>query len=301
MRALVSLVAFGVVAGAALAAACHVTKVDPAADGEEDAGSEEADASADDGINATGVGAGTGAATGLPCDVQQLLENRCIGCHLATTKYPLLSYDDLQKPAPSEPTKTMAQASLEKLQAGLMPPKPADPPAADEVEVFKVWVDAKTPKGEVCTTPPVAVDAGAKDASAPAICTSNAFWKGDEEDESPEMHPGGPCITCHSKEGGRAYRVAGTVYPTLHEPLDCNGVKTPVVVVITDARGIETKLTTNAVGNFFTTRNVKAPYKVKVVANGKERVMAGSATAGDCNSCHTEQGVNGAPGRVMAP
>jgi predicted CXXCH cytochrome family protein len=29
--------------------------------------------------------------------------------------------------------------------------------------------------------------------------------------------------------------------------------------------------------------------------------MSGAVTAGDCNSCHTEQGANGAPGRIMAP
>ena len=38
-----------------------------------------------DGINTTGMSAGTGAATGLPCDVQQLFENRCIGCHLGAS------------------------------------------------------------------------------------------------------------------------------------------------------------------------------------------------------------------------
>src|SRR5512143_2439287 len=52
-----------------------------------------------DGINTTGVGAGTGANTGLPCDVQQLLENRCIGCHLGPSPKPLLTYSDLLAPS----------------------------------------------------------------------------------------------------------------------------------------------------------------------------------------------------------
>jgi len=36
----------------------------------------------EEGINASGQGAGTGADTALPGDVQQLFENRCITCHL---------------------------------------------------------------------------------------------------------------------------------------------------------------------------------------------------------------------------
>src|SRR5205823_3461714 len=61
-----------------------------------------------DGINDSGHGAGSGAATGLPCAVQEVLENRCIGCHLAGSTIPLLSYDDLMKPAPSEPSVNLA-------------------------------------------------------------------------------------------------------------------------------------------------------------------------------------------------
>src|SRR3990172_7589393 len=74
-----------------------------------------------DGINTTGSGAGTGAVTGLPCDVQQLLENRCIGCHLGTSPPPLLTYDDLIKHAPTNPTKTIALVSLERMKSTTAP------------------------------------------------------------------------------------------------------------------------------------------------------------------------------------
>ncbi|MFO0734945.1 MAG: hypothetical protein U0270_03665 [Labilithrix sp.] len=307
---LIHLLAVSVIAGSGFAAACGVTKVDPSAEaGDDDDGgtSSETDASSGDdddgdGINATGIGAGTGAATGLPCDVQQLLENFCIGCHLATTTYPLLTYDDLQKPAPSDNTKTMAVKSLERLSNGTMPPKPAEAPTADEIATFKAWVDAKTPKGEVCTTPPGAADAGVPNTpyNTPTVCTSKVMWtRGD--DESSSMHPGGACITCHSMKGGPAYKIAGTVYPTAHEPIDCNGVKTPVSVVVTDAKGKVTTIRTNGAGNFYSRARITPPFKVKVVDGTKERAMAGTLTAGDCNTCHTEKGVNGAPGRIMAP
>jgi len=41
--------------------------------------------------------------------------------------------------------------------------------------------------------------------------------------------------------------------------------------------------------------------QVRVFDGTKDRVMGAPLTAGDCNSCHTEPGVNGAPGRIMAP
>jgi hypothetical protein len=57
----------------------------------------------------------------------------------------------------------------------------------------------------------------------------------------------------------------------------------------------------NAVGNFYSTAAVARPFQAKVVRNGLERVMTVAQTTGDCNSCHTVTGANGAPGRIMAP
>jgi hypothetical protein len=194
----------------------------------------------------------------------------------------------------------MAKRSLERITDASMPPKPAEPLDADEVAVFKAWVDANTPKGDAaCTTapPPLALDGGA---STPSVCTSKTTWKGGDEGD-PNMHPGGACITCHTIKGGPAFKVAGTVFPTLHEPNDCNGDPQPINVVVTDARGKDTTLQTNGVGNFFTRTKIAAPFKVKLVNGAKTRAMNGTLTAGDCNSCHTEKGANGAPGRIMAP
>ena len=101
--------------------------------------------------------------------------------------------------------------------------------------------------------------------------------------------------------GGPRYTVAGTVYPTAHEPNDCNGVNAGLTVVVTDANGAVTNLPVNGVGNFRSSTRIAAPFKVKVTDGTKERVMVGTLTAGDCNTCHTEAGTNGAPGRVMAP
>jgi hypothetical protein len=304
----------GAIVAAAIAAACGsgATENLSGAPGDPDgstipAASDDA-GPIDDGINSTGAGAGTGAVTGLPCDVQQLLENRCIGCHLGKSPPALLTYDDLLKPS-SDPAKNLAQKSLERMKSTTspMPPPPAVAPTADEIATFEKWVAAGTPKGTVCTPPPG--DAGADAGGAgggtniyntPTVCTSKTTWNGGNEGSS-RMRPGGACITCHTMRGGPAYNVAGTVYPTAHEPNDCNGVNGGVTVVVTDANGVVTNLTVNTVGNFSSRAKIAAPFHVKVTSGAKERVMAGALTAGDCNSCHTLAGVNGAPGRIMAP
>jgi hypothetical protein len=264
----------------------------------------------DEGINSTGSGAGTGSATGLPCDVQQLLENRCIGCHLIAVPPPLLDYDDLMKPAPSDPSKTMAQKAVERMKSvgSPMPPKPAVPPTPAEIATFEAWVKAGTPKNnDLCTTRP-GTDGGTVEAgtagtnyNTPLVCTSNVTWKPNLQ-SSPVMRPGGACITCHTMRGGPAFTIAGPVYPTAHEPNNCHGINgAGLKVVVTDKNGVVTDLTVNASGNFYSTAPLVAPFRAKVVSGAKERSMAGSVTAGDCNSCHTATGVNGAPGRIMAP
>ena len=142
-------------------------------------------------------------------------------------------------------------------------------------------------------------------------CTSNTFWTmGDLE--SPLMHPGGACLTCHDQQVGEdivgRLAIAGTVYPTLHEPDDCNGVTAadgPVTVEITTADNVVLSLPVNTAGNFFYDLEenpaINFPITAKVMRGDQELAMVAMQQSGDCNSCHTEQGSNGAPGRIMAP
>jgi hypothetical protein len=254
--------------------------------------------------------AGTGLLTGLPCDVQAVLEDRCLACHSGTIAVKLLTYDDLMAKSTVDPTKTLAQLALDRMKSKTspMPPPPAEPPDADEIKTFEDWVAAGTPKGAICTDPPPAApDAGAAaeagaDGGTASKCTSGKTWAGGNEG-SPLMHPGAACNACHQVMGGPNLRIAGTVYPTLHEPDDCNGKgpPPPLTVVVTDKTGKVTNLPVNAAGNFYTRAKIAAPYKAKVTDGTKTVAMTGSVTAGDCNSCHTNAGANGAPGRIMAP
>lgn len=258
--------------------------------------------------------AGTGANTGLPCDVQAVLENRCIACHDGKTAVAMLAYSDLMAKAKADPTKTVAELALVRMKATdpvlRMPPAPAVAAEPDEIQVFEDWVKAGAPrKDEACTDPPPAGDGGASDAGpigaadGGKVCTSGTYWTQGNQ-ESPNMHPGMACNACHQKEGGPNLRIAGTVYSVLNESDDCNGKGPPpqLTVVIKAADNRVYNVPVNSVGNFSLDRmRPKPPFKATITDGTKTRAMVGSVTSGDCNSCHTQAGKNGAPGRILAP
>jgi hypothetical protein len=140
--------------------------------------------------------------------------------------------------------------------------------------------------------------------SVAPTCTSKKTWTGGNEG-SASMNPGKACISCHKSSGGEApaYAIAGTIYPTAHEPDLCNGANGSdgAQIVIVGADGKTVTLTPNSVGNFYSSTTVKLPYQAKVVYMGREQVMAETQTSGDCNSCHTQNGANNAPGRILLP
>ncbi len=123
------------------------------------------------------------------------------------------------------------------------------------------------------------------------------------------MNPGMACLTCHRPKNldeGREDApegIAGTVFPTAHEPDLCNGLPAGATVVITGRDGAQFRLPVNASGNFFMYSSplLLKPYRARVEHQGRVRHMGAAQTSGDCNSCHTQAGSNGAPGRILAP
>jgi hypothetical protein len=179
--------------------------------------------------------------------------------------------------------------------------------------------DGRAPQGTDGSTPPPPPppsDAGpgpdSVDAAiyaTPVECSSGTTWTQGNTGTA-NMQPGSACRTCHVIGGsasGKTWDIAGTVYPTAHEPDNCNGTSmSGVAIVITDATGAQTSIAVNGVGNFyhadlFGFAKIPTPYTAKVVYGGKERVMFTPQTEGDCNSCHTESGAKSAPGRIMLP
>lgn len=287
------------------------------------------------GPSTSGVGAGgatgettSGGATntnaGLPCAVQALLQAKCVSCHgsppAGGAPMSLVTYDDLAAPSKGNPSITYAALAITRMKSTSAPMPPGGPAAtAAEVEAMSAWVSAGLPKGQCQpNTEPGPFDGD-------SVCTSNVYWTQGNHGSS-KMHPGRACIHCHTNEGGGddddddfngkdgdddddddapTFYAAGTVFTTGHEPDDCNGgpqgtTKT-AIIEITDATGKVFKLTPNKVGNFYTKSTVAKPYKARVIFDGKERAMGASQTSGDCNSCHTQKGENGAPGRIVLP
>ena len=236
----------------------------------------------------------------LPCDVAQALAS-CLSCHGPTPSggapISLASYADLT--ATASDGRTEAEHAVDRMNGtpSPMPPAPAAPPSATDIAAIQSWITAGYPQGTCQTTDPY---------NTPTVCTSGLSGT---SGGSSLMRPGEACINCHLSTGGEGpiYPFMGTVYPTAHEPNNCIGASSisysGVQVVVTDKNGSTFTMTPNFAGNFLgpSAGSPVMPYTAKVTYQGRERVMSTPQTSGDCNSCHTETGTNGAPGRIMLP
>ena len=270
------------------------------------------------GTTAGGTGEAGAAARGLPCDVDAVLEAKCRACHGSTPSAPmaLVTYEDLAAPSKSDPSKTNAAKAIERMkaEAGPMPPF-GDRVAAPEIGAFETWVAAGLPRGtcgapspeEGGSTPSGTSSSGTPAPVATLKCSSGTKWDPDN-DEGPNMNPGRACITCHQAEKGtNIVKIGGTLYPTLLEENLCYGVDgapAAAEVVVTDSAGKTFPMAVGPTGNFSYrgTQTVAFPITAKVLRGGKVvNAMSTPQMTGDCNSCHAEKPVNGAPGRILMP
>ncbi len=235
----------------------------------------------------------------VPCDVATVL-SKCTSCHGSTptggAPMSLMSTADMKAPSASDPSKTNAEVSVARMQAGTMPPGGG---AQGDVATLQAWIDAGYPTGS-CTTPDG--DGGTSVYPGPAVCTKGAG----STRNGTTMRPGEACIACHaSKFDAPTFWVAGTLYPTGRETNDCKGVAGGATVKITDANNAVYNLPVNSAGNFYLADvqapNFKAPYKAEVHVGSDVRAMGAAQTDGDCNGCHGEPPTNGAPGRIVVP
>jgi hypothetical protein len=253
-------------------------------------------------------------AADLPCDVASLLNDKCVSCHGSPPSggapMSLVSYAQLTRPALSDPTKTMAVVAVARMMntASPMPPVGSPPATSAEIATLQSWISAGYPQtgcSTVSLPPPSDAGTGPDPFSVAPTCTSGTTWKNGTNGSS-LMEPGMACINCHASTGGEApqFTIAGTVYPTAHEPDLCDGVNgttAGAAVVITDATNKVVSLTPNSAGNFSYTGTLATPFHAKVTYMGRERDMVAGQTSGDCNSCHTQSGAMAAPGRIILP
>jgi hypothetical protein len=257
------------------------------------------------GGTSTGGSAAGGApeSSEFPCDVQKLLAQKCQACHRAEPPGALLTSADFRRPSKADPQRTVGDLAVERLSAAgasRMPPAPQEAATAAEVAALASWVQSGAQSG-TCKD---GVVVAPNPYDTPLVCSSMTSWTGGNE-ESPLMRPGGACIKCHEREGeGPRFAIAGTLYPTAHEPDDCNGVARALgaKIVVTDANGASHTLDVNGAGNFFLeTEDFAFPYQAKVTYQGRERVMLEAQQNGDCNDCHSQDGRENAPGRIFLP
>jgi hypothetical protein len=241
----------------------------------------------------------------VPCDVYTVLSTYCWTCHGPTptngAPQSLVTLAQLQAPSPSYSTQSNGERAVVRMADATAPMPPAGnpaPTAADQATVA-AWVDAGMPTGS-CATDAGFPDAGPPDPlnAAPTCTSGQSYTSG----QSSTMEPGVACISCHQSSGGPHFTVAGTVFPTGHEPDKCDApASSGAVVTVTDSAGVTASFTANSVGNFSGNASLTFPITAVVSFNGKTRAMTTAVPSGDCNSCHTQTGANGAPGRVTLP
>lgn len=268
--------------------------------------------------SSTGGGGADGVtAVDLPCDVAEMLKGKCWSCHgktpLAGAPMSLVTYADLTAPSKSDPGKTVAEKCLERMQSATAPMPPAGGLSTAEIAAMDAWIAAGTPKGSCGGG-----GAGGDPFGGGVVCTSGKTWTFGEDVSDPmrpQMHPGRACNDCHSKEDPLdlppIFAVAGTVYPTGHEPDECYGVDgsslAGVIVRVTDSVNRVYDLPVGPTGNFFLEEApFDPPYSARVISPKGERAMGAKQTSGDCNLCHTEQGAAmppspAPPGRIVLP
>jgi hypothetical protein len=246
--------------------------------------------------------------TGLPCDLSKLLIDQCALCHgsmLIGAKHHLLSYEDLTEKQDDDPTKTIADLALARMQSTTKPMPPDGLLDSATILPLVSWINSGMPRGACGDEPPVAApatppsDAGTDAAS---VCTSGKYYDDSKDDQDQQMAPGTPCVSCHAGSGATDLFSAGTVYPTLHEPDNCQGTSSSgLSVVLIDANNTSHTIPVNAAGNFVRYTSIPLPYRALVVSGTGTKAMNTPQTDGDCNHCHSESGDSTTPGRIIGP
>jgi hypothetical protein len=126
----------------------------------------------------------------------------------------------------------------------------------------------------------------------------------------PEHRPGQPCLACHSERGfAPNFAVAGTLF----EDREGSRPLVGATVTVRDAKGVETVMVSNKVGNFFPGSKASAsstgapgqpkeargkaqditltyPIRVKITRDGKDLAMQTAVhQEGACAGCHDKK------------
>lgn len=274
-------------------------------------------------VDAGGTGGGSGydggGLTGLPCDVAQAVVDNCVSCHGPTPSggapVTLLSREDFLAASAVDATQSYGQRSVTRMQAttDMMPPSVSAPQSA--IDAMTTWVAAGMPAGS-CDS----VDAG-KIWPPDHTCLSGGtkpMPTPSDAHGSSTMAPGLACIACHSgnnfnnqnpgglSEFGEIRTFMGTVFAAPHEKDLCTPslpVTGKVQILAADSDTVLLQMSFGTSGNFYGNLSSRpATWRARVITStGATRTMAGPQSDGDCNTCHTVDGEQNAPGRIYLP
>lgn len=119
--------------------------------------------------------------------------------------------------------------------------------------------------------------------------------EGEEEGDDESHNAGRNCLTsgCHSNGKEHHFSIGGTIYTDA----DGSAERTGAEIKVIDATGNTTILTSDGLGNFYSEKNLKAPFTISASYEGREVKMPIPAPDGGCNaeSCH----VVGMAGRIF--
>jgi mono/diheme cytochrome c family protein len=146
-------------------------------------------------------------------------------------------------------------------------------------------------------------DIGTADDPATACNEANEACDASNCDgEGEEMLPGSDCQACHTEgnlgeddEEENWFTVSGTVF----EDEDGTAGSDGVTIRLTDADGAVHELTSNRVGNFYSSLPISFPVQAEVERNGEIVAMSDEAGTGACSSCHQCDASTGA--KIYAP
>ena len=105
---------------------------------------------------------------------------------------------------------------------------------------------------------------------------------------------GKDCLTsgCHASGGWKRFYLGGTIYTDSEGTTGRNGAQVKAV----DANGATVNLTSDRLGNIYSSQSMTAPFTISVSYRGRMVTMPGTASGGSCNAdgCH----IVGSAGRV---
>ena len=148
--------------------------------------------------------------------------------------------------------------------------------------------------------PLVLVASCAEDGGGPTVSSGDGVGP-----KGPLMRPGQDCNQCHRPNnsfGAPVWTAGGTVLATTKG----GGAVEGAVISITDADGKNVTLTSNEVGNFYTSTPLVVPYDITITYGGESRRMPfkdGKPNGSpNCNHCHAaELPSYGALGHLRPP